>query len=180
LKINLGSGYKRIPGFLNVDSDPEVNPDYVVDISKGELPFNDSSVTAVVAHHIFEHIADGFFPLLKELYRVCDSGAIIDVHVPHYRHDYFYGDPTHVRPITIEMINRFSKKNNDVELKGNPGTTPFAYQLGVDFEIVHHEYIIEPFFLEQFKTMENEQVDMMARMYNNVIQEIHFKMMVVK
>ena len=32
LKINLGSGYKRIEGFLNVDDDPLVNPDYIVNL----------------------------------------------------------------------------------------------------------------------------------------------------
>lgn len=182
MKVNLGSGYKRYLGFVNVDSDPGTKPDYVVDLDSVnlQLPFENDTVEEVKAYHIFEHIGVGFFKMLQELHRVCKDGAIIDVQVPHFRHDYFYGDPSHIRPITLEMMNRFSKKYNDHELAGNPGTTPFAYLYNVDFEIDWHFYKLEPFFEEQFKTMSEDQVNMTARMYNNVIQELHFKMTVRK
>jgi predicted SAM-dependent methyltransferase len=181
MKVNLGAGYKRFDGFVNVDMDAATNPDFVADVGKDRLPFDDSTVDEIIAHHIFEHLGgDTFFHCLKELYRVCKDGAVIDVHVPHFRHDYFYGDPTHVRPITIEMMNRFSKRYNDNELSGNPGTTPFAYQVGVDFEIVWHEYQIEDWFTEQYKEAPEDVVNLAARIYNNVIQEIHFKMVVKK
>jgi predicted SAM-dependent methyltransferase len=179
VKINLGSGIKRYEGYLNVDSDPSVNPDFLVDLEKDPLPFEDNSITDVKAYHIFEHIGPNFFNFLKELYRVCKNNAIIDVHVPHHRHDYFVGDPSHVRPITIEMMNRFSKKYNDTE-KTDTGSTQFAYVLDIDFEIFHTEYHLEPYWKEQFANMNEEQVNMTARIYNNVIQEIHFKMVVRK
>ena len=179
MKINLGSGIKRYDGFLNVDSDPSVNPDFVVDIENEKLPFLDNSVDEIKAYHIFEHIGANFFKFLQELYRVCKHGAIIDVHVPHHRHDYFVGDPSHVRPITIEMMNRFSKRYNDTE-KNSTGSTLFAYMYNVDFEIVHVEYHLEPYFKQMIQGKTNEEVDWMARLYNNVIQEIHFKMMVKK
>lgn len=180
MKINLGSGFKKIFGFVNVDCDASTDPDYVVDLEKDKLPFDEDSVKEVRAYHVLEHIGPGFFGLLKELYRVCENGAIIDIQVPHFRHDYFYGDPSHIRPITVEMMNRFNAENNMEEQKGTPGTTPFALQLGVDFEMVEHSYKLEPFFENQFKTMPADQIDMMARMYNNVIQEIYMKLKVRK
>ena len=181
MKINLGSGHKRFDGFLNIDSDESTNPHILCDIGKEVLPIEDSVVDEIIAHHILEHLGgDDFFHVLKEMYRVCCDGAIIHVIVPHFRHDYFYGDPTHVRPITIEMMSRFSRKNNDIEFSGNPGTTLFAHRLEVDFEITEYHYDIEDWFLKQYKESSNEVVDLAARIYNNVIREIHFKMMVKK
>jgi predicted SAM-dependent methyltransferase len=177
MKINLGSGIKRYDGFLNVDCDPSVNPDYLVDLETGILPFENNSVEEIKAYHIFEHIGPNFFKFMQELYRVCKNNAIIDVHVPHPRHDYFLGDPSHVRPITIEMMNRFSKKYNDTE-KTSTGSTLFAYVYDVDFEIFHTEYHLETYFKEMIQGKTEEEVNMMARLYNNVIQEIHFKMVV--
>jgi hypothetical protein len=40
MKINLGSGFKRIEGFVNVDDDPLVEPDYIVNVEKDKLPFD--------------------------------------------------------------------------------------------------------------------------------------------
>ena len=36
MKLNLGSGYKRVPGFVNIDSSPACKPDYVVDLEKDD------------------------------------------------------------------------------------------------------------------------------------------------
>lgn len=179
MKLNLGSGIKRYDGFLNVDIDPSVNPDFIVDLETGVLPFDDNSVEEIKMYHILEHIGPNFFKFLQEVYRVCKHNAIIDVVVPHPRHDYFLGDPSHVRPITIEMMNRFSKKYNDAE-KESAGTTLFAYVYDVDFEIFQYNYKLEPFFEQMIQDKPSDEVNMMARLYNNVIQEIHFKMIVRK
>jgi len=112
MKINLGSGYKRIDGFLNVDDDPLVEPDFLVDIEASKLPFKDNSVEEVRAHHILEHIGAGFIPLMQEIYRVCKHGAILDIVVPHHFHDNFYSDPTHKRPITVGGMFMFCQKTN--------------------------------------------------------------------
>lgn len=180
MKVNLGSGFKRYEGFVNVDSDPITKPDYVVDLEKDPLPFADNTVKEIRAYHILEHIGLGFFPLLQEMYRVCEHNAIIDIHVPHHRHDYFFGDPSHIRPITLEMMDRFDQQKNRRDLANDPGSTPFGISYGVDFEVIWHHYQLEPFFEEQFKTMTPDQINMTARMYNNVIQELHMKLRVRK
>jgi predicted SAM-dependent methyltransferase len=172
MKINLGCGNQKEEGFVNLDMDPSVNPDIVYDI-QDILPFDDGTVSEVRAYHIFEHIGDKFFDLMCEIYRVCCNGAIVDVRVPHHRHDYFFGDPSHVRPITIENMKRFSK-NMDSDLQS------FGTLLDIDFEMVWHHYVLEPYFEEQFRTLSEDQCNMMARIYNNVIQEIHFRMRVNK
>ena len=43
MKLNLGSGNRKLPGWVNVDMDPTSNPDKVVDLNK-KFPFEDNSV----------------------------------------------------------------------------------------------------------------------------------------
>lgn len=110
MKINLGSGHKQYQGFVNVDDDPNTQPDFLVDLEKGHLPFDSDSVSEIRAHHILEHIGPGFMCLMQEIYRVCEHDALIDITVPHHTHEVFYGDPTHKRPITVNTMMLFSKK----------------------------------------------------------------------
>jgi hypothetical protein len=180
MKINLGSGYKRFDGFINVDSNQQCKPDYVVDLEKDKLPFEDSSVDEIKAHHILEHIGSGFIYLMQEMYRVCEDGAIIDIQVPHHRHEVFFGDVTHIRPITIEALRQFSKKNNEHrELMWQDGSL-FAFEYDVDFEIVKFNFKPDDVWLERFPTMEREQIEEVSRNFNNVYTETHILLAVVK
>jgi ubiquinone/menaquinone biosynthesis C-methylase UbiE len=180
MKINLGSGKKRFEGFVNVDSDPCVDPDYLINLNTEQLPMPDNSVHEVKAHHIFEHIGDGFFEFLKELYRVCAHEAIIDVQVPHPRHDYFLGDLSHVRPITIENMRPLSKKWCDAQSYINSSWSGMAYALNVDFEIFDYTYELDDTFKKLYANVSEEELNWAARALNNAITEIHFKMMVIK
>lgn len=181
MKLNLGSGVVRIDGFINVDHDPRCNPDYVINIGKEPLPFEDNSVEEVVAHHILEHIGEGFFDLMKDLYRVCENSTVIRVIVPHPRHDVFFGDLTHVRPITVENMRPLSRKWCDTQEYIQDSWGGLAYQLGVDFEIFNYDYKFDPMFVSLYGHIEDvEQINWMARAMNNAITEIHFDMMVIK
>ena len=181
MKLNLGSGITKFDGFLNIDSDIRCNPDYVMMLGKDKFPFDDNTVDAVISYHVFEHIGDGFFDFLKELYRVCDHEAIIDVRVPHPRHDVFLGDLTHVRPITIENMRPLSKKWCETQIYITDSWSGLAHQLNVDFEIIDYNYLLDETFKQIIQSIEsNEQIDWMARSMNNAITEIHFKMMVIK
>lgn len=181
MKLNLGSGVKKFHGFLNVDSDEKSNPDYLVKLGKENLPFEDNIVDEVIAHHILEHLAgDDFFQFIKELYRVCKNSAIIDVVVPHPRHDYFFGDLTHYRVITIENMKQLSKKYCDNSSFINTSWSGYANVLNVDFEIFHYEYEFDETFKQIYADVEFDKIDWLARSMNNAITEIKFKMMVIK
>ncbi len=179
-KLNIGGGLKRPEGFTTIDMDPLCNADVTCDISKDVLPFEDNSVEYVIAHHIFEHIGEGFFHLLKELYRVCEDGAIIDIEVPHHRHDEFYGDPTHCRPFTVETFRLFSKKYNHWHIEHFGSSTGFGLKLDVDFEIVEYEQTFDPFFIPQLEKMEEMEREAFARLNWNVIKYLKLKWQVIK
>lgn len=147
MKINLGSGRKRYFGFQNIDANPDVNPDYLINLDDVniKLPFDDDSIEEVKAEHILEHIGSGFIPLMVELYRVCKNGAIIDIIVPHHHHEVFYGDPTHVRPISISMLNSFNMDYSGGE-DGKPSDSSFAVRYNVDFKVVWFDFDYDHFY----------------------------------
>jgi len=181
MKINLGSGIKRFDNFINVDSDPTCNPDYVVKLGVDKLPFMDNSVDEVLAHHVFEHIGDGFFSFLQDLYRVCVHEAIIEVQVPHPRHDYFLGDLTHIRPITVENMRPLSKTWCKTQSYISSSWSGLADQLSVDFELIDYNYVLDDSFKQAIAGIDNEeQINWMARAMNNAISEIHFRLVVIK
>jgi hypothetical protein len=179
-KINIGGGYKRYDGFLNLDMDHHTNPDFIVNLEKDLLPFDDSTVDEVKAHHILEHLGEGFFHLMKELYRICKDGAIIDIVVPHHRHDIFLADPTHRRPILIEGLRLFSKKYNYDHIEKHGSSSGLGIAFDVDFEIVQTGYTLDPFYEDYVKNTEVDIVIEKERSCNNFIQETKIKLMVVK
>lgn len=180
MKLNIGSGYKRFPEFLNVDHDPLVQPDFLADLENLKLDIPDSSVEYVMAHHVLEHIGSGFFGLMKELYRVCQDGAIIDIKVPHHRSEIYYMDPTHVRPITVETMKLFSKTYNQWHIDNYNSSSGFGLKLDVDFELVDYKMNPYPKWEERFKTMTNEQIEEVVMDYNNVFHETMIIMKVKK
>lgn len=194
IKLNIGSGFKRFDGYANVDDDPGVKPDYVVclDDNKLILPFEDNQVTAVIAHHVLEHIGEGFIRLMQELYRICEHGTIIDIRVPHHFHEIFINDPTHKRPITVEGMRLFSKKYMDESIRSMGSSNGMAYKFHVDFEVAWYDYVHDPFYrpmMEDFYKRQSEgkvseqesfQFQRLFREANNTTLETLMKLVVVK
>lgn len=180
MKINIGSGNTNIVNFIKIDYDRLTNPDYILDLEKDTLPFEDSTIETVLAHHIFEHLGDGYFHCLKELYRVCMNGALIDVRVPHHRHDSFLSDPTHRRPITLMGLKLFSKKYNLYCKESNYPSSQLGYFFNVDFEILDYRYIPDDRIKDKFQSFSVDQLDDYANEHNNIISEVHIKLIVIK
>ena len=107
LKLNLGCGTDYMNGWVNVDTG-NVKCDVKHDIENFPLPFEDSSVIEIKMQHIMEHISrDKFIPLMRELYRICANGAIINIISPYAGSDNFWTDPTHKLPLTIRTFDYF-------------------------------------------------------------------------
>lgn len=182
MKINLGSGYKSFPDYINIDSDPNCKPDILLNLDDPNLsiPLESNSVEKVIAHHILEHIGTGYFKLLQELYRICKNGAIIDVRVPHHFHETFFSDPTHKRPITVEGLRLFSKKRNKHEIESGGTSSTLGIMYDVDFEVANFNMYQDPFYEEMFKEMEPMQAYRFLRETVNTTVEVQITLIVVK
>jgi len=80
-KLHLGCQNKKIDGWLNVDV---IASDLDIDLAGGYLPFKDGVFKFIVCQQMIEHleIEDELIPLLKEIKRVCSSGAEIWLSCP--------------------------------------------------------------------------------------------------
>ena len=178
MKINIGAGDEKFEGFVTIDHDPNCKPDYCLDIEKEDLPFPDNSVDEVIALHVLEHLGEGYFHVLQELYRVCKHGAMISIRVPHPKHETFLADPTHRRPITPLGLWIFSKKFNDTN-KETP-LSKLAYYYNVDFEILDVKEIPEEFYIKAFNGQPANEVQRYITEHNGIIKEFHIRLVVIK
>ena len=81
MKLNLGCGYARLPGWVNADADPDCRPDVVC--SAHDLPFDGGSADEVRALQLVEHL--GYFRtrfFLSECWRVLKPGGELGLETP--------------------------------------------------------------------------------------------------
>lgn len=194
MKINLGCGLKRLPGYVNIDDDPTIEVDCRVNLDDVniKLPFDDNTVEEILAHHILEHIGDGFIPLMKELYRVAKDGCVLDIIVPHHFHEVFYGDPTHKRPITVNGMLHFDKEHCDKHSVAFNSNTGIANKFGINFKMESYDFEYDPFYQplidtftknSQQNNLTQQDVALFQRLMreaNNVAQHTIMKMRAVK
>jgi hypothetical protein len=183
MKLNLGCGLNKQPGFVNVDRYGE--PDLVWDLEVFPWPWPDNSATEIRLIHVLEHLgrdADIFIRIIQELYRVSAPGAAIKIVVPHPRHDDFINDPTHVRAITADTFTLFSKKYNRRWQQMGVANSPLAFYHDVDFDIVAVNSELDEPYASAFKhgSMSEERLKNSIRTYNNVIRATTIDLVVVK
>jgi SAM-dependent methyltransferase len=180
MKLNIGAGDTRYEGFLNCDYDDHCKPDYQFDLEHAVWPFADSTVDQVIAHHVLEHMGEGYFHVMKELYRVCKHGAVIDIRVPHHRHNYFANDPTHRRAITPDGLWLFSKKYNDSCIKQNAAASRLGYYYNVNFEVMDVINVPDTAYIKLFEGKTVVEVEQYMHEHNNIIMEVGIKLVVIK
>lgn len=184
-KLNLGSGDKRIDGFINVDKFDLFDPDVVHDLEITPYPFEESSVDHIIMSHVLEHLGqdpDTYSNIIKEIYRVCCDQAVVEITAPHPRHDTFIADPTHVRPVTALGLKLLNREKNEQWLKEGQAYLPLGMILDVDFRIMESRQVLDWRFaikVREQSLSDAEISDAAAHQYN-VIQESYFKLQVVK
>jgi hypothetical protein len=183
LRLNLGCGMNRLDGFVNVDKYGE--PDLTHDLETFPWPWADDSVEEIVLTHVLEHLGrdpNVYIEIMKEMYRVCQDGATIRIVVPHFRHDYFYDDPTHVRAVTPLGLMLFSQRLNREWIARGAANSPLALFHGIDFELTDVKYRPSAHW---FRLHPDPNVDLNAllaeaALSNNLIEEIHLKLRSIK
>jgi predicted SAM-dependent methyltransferase len=94
-KLNLGSGRRKLDGFVNVDKNPSMSPDLVHDVEVG-LPFQDNVFDEVRAHDFLEHIhPDKVIFVMEEIWRVLRPNGVLDHFTPSTCGLGAFQDPTH-------------------------------------------------------------------------------------
>ena len=95
MKINLGSGKRKMTGFINCDNRKEVNPDLVCDIGKS-LPFKDNMIDEITAIDLIEHLErKEVLGLMNEIYRILKPAGKFYHRTPSDEGRGAWQDPTH-------------------------------------------------------------------------------------
>ena len=177
LKLNLGCGFNKINGFVNIDVSEISNADCKHDLMQFPWPFEDNSVDHIVAKDILEHVGstpDDFINVLKEMYRVSCNGAAWEVQFPHHRCDIAYDDPTHVRRLTSTTFKLFDQKRALEMKKQNQAESPLALTHEIDIEVcdVKHEWV--PYWIEKYnkKEITEDELYFALNTYSNVAQSV--------
>ncbi|MCC7500441.1 hypothetical protein IT396_01405 [Candidatus Nomurabacteria bacterium] len=185
--LNLGCGFKKYPGYINVDSAPECQPDVVWDLEKTPWPWEDSSVDEVKLEHTLEHLGEttaAYLNIWKELYRICKNGAVIDITVPHWNHENFAHDPTHKRPITPVGIAMFDQARNIQMAEQGIRETKLGLFTGVDIDLqqkdVNYSYTQKIATEVEAGRLTMNDLEHLQQHQNNICVEITMKPRVVK
>ena len=119
INLNVGCGKDKRKGFINIDKNPNLNPDKVCDIEKG-LPFKDKFFDYILCSQVLEHIKNLDF-VMKEIYRIAKPNAIIHIEVPYYRAKEAFTNPDHKRFFTEDTFGFFSDMFHIVSIKKQRG-----------------------------------------------------------
>jgi len=83
LKVNLGCGQFPMPGFVNVDVDPNTKADVFHDLSQFPYPFAPCSCAYIEMSHVLEHLPDPI-AAMRELHRILAPEGTLRIKVPHF------------------------------------------------------------------------------------------------
>jgi len=143
--LHMGCGLKKMKNGVNVDINPDVEPDKIYDLNKTPFPWSDNTFHRVIMAHVLEHLGDPwaikmtyaewFFKFWHEVWRVLKPNGIVEVIVPYYNHESAWGDPSHVRPIMAQTFIFLSKKEY-AKAKAATNNPMAQYDIDFDFDIL--------------------------------------------
>lgn len=175
----------KAPGYVNVDMFPRANPDLVHNLEVCPWPIDSNSASYILFNHSLEHMgkdSETFFNIIKETYRISKPEALIQINVPHPRHNDFINDPTHVRIITPEILDLFSLRKNQEWIAGGFSNSPLAFYTGVNFERISCEFDLDSHYARLYRDGEltSSQIDRLASERNNIIRSTRITLKAIK
>lgn len=106
IKIDVGCGRNPKEGFAGIDKSERVGAEYVLDVEKEPLPFEDCTVDEIYCSHFLEHIDDIIY-VMNEFWRVLKWDGKLQINVPHWNSTLSVQDPTHKRAFSEESFKFF-------------------------------------------------------------------------
>jgi hypothetical protein len=122
MKLNVGGGKHKLPGWTNLDRIDLENVDIVHDLNSPEpIPVPNGSVDSFLLSHVLEHIPDTLH-VMQKLWVAAKPGADITIACPYAFSDESIEDQTHVRFFVENSCCFFSQPvycNADYGYKGD-------------------------------------------------------------
>ncbi|MEK6874433.1 MAG: methyltransferase domain-containing protein [Nanoarchaeota archaeon] len=108
IRLNLGAGWRPIPGYTNHDIVKLKGIDITFDLNIFPWPYKDNSVDEVRMHDVLEHL-DNVVQVMREVHRILKPGGFVNLLVPHWNSNGPYYDPTHKHAFGFTTFEYFCK-----------------------------------------------------------------------
>lgn len=159
-RLNLACGRSKKPGWINVDDNPDVEPEKLIDLFSFPWDFPDNYAGEMCCTHFVEHTPD-LVKFMDEVYRVIMPLGIITIRAPYYTSVRAWQDPTHLRAITDVTFDYFSyewRKANNLK----------DYRIKSNFQILNRTLV----FGAQWRGKSDSAKLFAAKHYINVVDDI--------
>jgi hypothetical protein len=96
--------------------------------------------------------------------------GIIEFVLPHPRHDWFFQDPTHVRPMLPISFEHFDREKSIQWYLSSTSHTPLALYWNIDFKIISvDQRVADPGLAKKLNDMNISDPALAVQFFNNVI-----------
>lgn len=169
VRIDLGCGRRKEPGFRGLDRVQVEGVDIVHDVLTLPWPFESESVDEFRASHLLEHFwGEDQTRIMDEAFRCLKFGGLFTVVVPAWNSVRQWQDPTHKSPFPDAKAWYFNKAFRDVNLLSH-------YDIKSDFDVDFNYTITDPNPATGIGGYVNrtKEVQMNAMWYyNNVVSDV--------
>jgi len=103
IRLDIGCGKNKQPGFVGIDYRDWGDVDIVHDLEETPWPLPDNCVMTAVASHVLEHINPHkgvFLNVMDEIWRIVQPDGQFAFVVPYAGSPGYWQDPTHINGIT--------------------------------------------------------------------------------
>ncbi|MBD2868762.1 class I SAM-dependent methyltransferase [Paenibacillus arenilitoris] len=178
MKLDLGCGDRKQPGFHGMNDRPLAGVDVVGSLNE-RLPFPDDAAEFVMAVRSLPYVRD-LFAVLSEVYRVCAHKAVVCILAP-YAHSFRHRSNPHFNHLFDEHTPRHLTSCFFQPSLGqlSPEITPYeGPPPPFDFRLLR----MEMFYLPPFRSplFEEEELEILQQLQLNVVDEVMYHFLVVK
>lgn len=187
--VDIGAGGRKIPGSIGIDNSESVDVDIKIDLNVDDIPLDDNSVDYVHASHSLEHLTlEGFWHIMREIYRILKPGAQLYVGAPYFFNSGNLANPFHDNRVCFNehTFRFFSSAGSTTALPATDYAKQFSMdwglrysancEIGMEFELVYINFL----YFDKYKN-ESEEARRVARNTQlNVVNYISYVMKAVK
>lgn len=117
IRLDLGCGPAKQPGFTGMDVHPYPGVDIVQDIDQAPWNLPDGVCSDIRCIHVIEHVRD-LRMFFTELLRISAPGCRILIETPHYTSHNSWSDPTHIHHLGVDFAKPFTSGYLQAQLAG--------------------------------------------------------------
>lgn len=148
IKLNIGCGNIKLPGWINVDQKPN-DPDIVLgDVCEG-LEFAAESVDEILLDNVIEHV-ENIPSAIEEVARLLKPGGVAWIVTPHFTSLDSWRDPTHRWHLSCQSLDYvMGEKHSHLKSPGlivSSIALSFSGGLGLLSRLI---YSVSPLFWEK-------------------------------